>query len=70
MSLQIDTTIGNKRPSGRLIRMLVDLVNNTNAIFDSVGEIRAHAHSEGFNNFETDLLLKTYLVKGLGKNKG
>jgi hypothetical protein len=69
MSLRIDTTIGNKRPSGRLIGMLVDLVNNTNAIFDSVGEIRAQAHSEGFDDFETDLLLKTYLVKGLGKNK-
>lgn len=69
MSLQIDTAIGNKRPSGRLIGMLVDLVNNTNAIFDSVEEIRAQAHSEGFNDFETDLLLKTYLVKGLGKDK-
>lgn len=69
MSLRIDTVIGNKRPSGRLIGMLVDLVNNTNAIFDRVEEIRAQAHSEGFNDFETDLLLKTYLVKGLGKDK-
>jgi hypothetical protein len=69
MFLQIDTIIGNKGPSGRLIGMLVGLVSNTNAIFDSVGEIRAQAHSEGFNDFETDLLLKTYLVKGLGKDK-
>lgn len=69
MTLQTDTVIGNKRPSRRLVGMLVDLINNTNAIFDRVEEIRAQAHSEGFNDFETDLLLKTYLVKGLGKDK-
>jgi hypothetical protein len=61
MTLQIDTAISNKAPSERLIGMLKDLVNDTNAIFNSVKEIRAQAHSEGFNDFETDLLLKAYL---------
>jgi hypothetical protein len=41
MTLQIDTAISNRAPSERLIGMLKDLVNDTNAIFNSVKEIRA-----------------------------
>jgi hypothetical protein len=69
MYSQIDTIIGNKKPSERL-KMLVDLVNNAEAIFDSVEEIRDQARKEGFDDFEIDLLLKTYLEKALGKTKG
>ena len=43
--------------------MLVDLENNTKAIFDSIEEIRTQARSEGFEDFETDLLLKPYLIE-------
>jgi hypothetical protein len=47
--------------------MLVNLVSKAEAIFDSVKEVRDQARKEGFEDFETDLLLKTYLEKGLGK---
>jgi hypothetical protein len=47
----------------------LDLVSNAEAIFDSVKEIRDQTRSEGFENFETELLLKTYLERGLGKYK-
>lgn len=67
MYSQIDTIIGNKKPSEKLKGMLVNLVNNAEAIFDSVKEIRDQARKEGFEDYETDLLLKTYLEKGLGK---
>jgi hypothetical protein len=56
---QIDTTIGNKPVSQKLKEMLADLVNNAEAVFDNVKEIREQARSEGFEEFETDLLLKT-----------
>jgi hypothetical protein len=69
MSTQIDTIISNKSISQKLKGMLVDLVNNAEAIFDSVKEIRDQARTEGFEDYETDLLLKTYLEKGLGKAK-
>jgi hypothetical protein len=69
MSTQIDTIIGNKPISQKLKGMLVDLVNNAEAIFDSVKEIRDQARTEGFEDYKTDLLLKTYLEKGLGKAK-
>jgi hypothetical protein len=69
MSTQIDTIISNRSISQKLKGMLVDLVNNAEAIFDSVKEIRDQARTEGFEDYETDLLLKTYLEKGLGKAK-
>lgn len=69
MYSQIDTFIGNKKPSEKLKGMLVNLVNNAEAIFDSVKEIRDQARKEGFEDYETDLLLKTYLERALGKVK-
>jgi hypothetical protein len=47
--------------------MLVELVNDAEAIFDRVQKVREQAHKEGFNDYETELLLKSYLEKGLGK---
>ena len=69
MYIQLDTINGNKKPSEKLKGMLVNLVNNAEATFDSVKEIRDQARKEGFEDFETDLLLKTYLEKALGKTK-
>ncbi len=69
MYIQIDTIIGNKNPSPKLTGMLVDLVNKAETIFDSVKEVRDQARKKGFEDFETDLLLKTYLERGLGKAK-
>lgn len=43
--------------------MLADLRSNTHAIFDSVDEIKEQARSEGFEEFEIDLLLKSYLKR-------
>jgi hypothetical protein len=48
MPTQIDTTIDNKPVSQKLKEMLADLVNNAEAVFDSVKEIREQARSEGF----------------------
>lgn len=67
MYTQIDTIIGNKKPSEKLKSMLVDLVNKAETIFDGVKEKRDQARKEGFEDYETDLLLKTYLEEGLGK---
>jgi chromosome segregation ATPase len=61
MSTQIDTIIGNKRPSEKLKGMLVGLKNNTEAILDSIDEIKAQARSEGFEDHESDLLIRHYL---------
>ena len=69
MYSQIDTIIGNKEPSAKLKSMLVNLVNKAETIFDGVKEIRDQARKEGFEDYETDLLLKTYLEKALGKYK-
>jgi regulator of sirC expression with transglutaminase-like and TPR domain len=69
MPTQIDTTIDNKPVSQKLKEMLADLVNNAEAVFDSVKEIREQARSEGFKEFETDLLSKIYLERGLGRDK-
>ena len=67
MSVQSDTVVGNKRPSAKLRGMLVELVNDAETIFDRVQKVREQARSEGFNDYETELLLKSYLEKGLGK---
>jgi hypothetical protein len=69
VSLGIVTKVSNEEMSERLKGMLADLVSNANAIYDSVKEIREQGRSEGFSDFETDLLLKTYLEKGLGMDR-
>jgi hypothetical protein len=65
MSIEIDTTIGNKVISGKLKCMLADLRNNMRAISDSVKEIEEQAHSEGFEDFEINLLLRIFLKEFL-----
>jgi hypothetical protein len=42
----------------------LDLVSNAEAIFDSVKEIRDQTRSEGFEDFETELLLKNIFREG------
>lgn len=69
MSIEIVPSFSNKDPSDKLHSMLVDLENNTKAIFDSIEEIRTQARSEGFEDFETDLLLKPYLDRGMGRDR-
>jgi hypothetical protein len=72
MTLQIDTVIGNKRPSQRLKQMLADLKNNTGAVvswLDRVEEIRHQAHEEDFADEQTKLLLKKYLSEFLKKDQ-
>ena len=59
------TVIGNGESSEKLRGTLVELVSNAEAIFNSVKEIRDQTRSEGFEDYETELLLKTYLVRGL-----
>jgi hypothetical protein len=69
MTIEIVPNFSNKQPSDKLNSMLVDLENNTRAIFDSIEEIRTQARSEGFEDFETDLLLKPYLDRGMGRDR-
>ncbi len=69
MTLQIDTVIGNKRPSAKLDRMLLDLRSNTGAWLDKIEEIKQQAYKEGFNEQETYLLTKQYLSGFLKKRQ-
>jgi hypothetical protein len=69
LTIEIVPNLSNKEPSDKLNSMLVDLENNTKAIFDSIEEIRTEARSEGFEDFETDLLLKPYLDRGMGRDR-
>jgi hypothetical protein len=69
LTIEIVPNLSNKGPSDKLNSMLVDLENNTKAIFDSIEEIRTQARSEGFEDFETDLLLKPYLDRGMGRDR-
>ncbi|CAN5156367.1 hypothetical protein BH18THE2_BH18THE2_18900 [soil metagenome] len=69
MSIKVDTTIGNKVISEKLKGMLADLRSNTRAIFDSVKEIEEQAHSEGFEDFEINLLLRTFLKEFLSSKQ-
>lgn len=46
MTIEIVPNFSNKDPSDKLHSMLVDLENNTKAIFDSIEEIRTQARSE------------------------
>ena len=58
MHIKIATTIGNRVISEKLKAMLTDLRSNTEAILDSIDEIKAQAHSEGFEDYEIDLLIR------------
>lgn len=66
---KIDTTIGNKVISKKLRAMLTDLRSNTQAILDSIYEIKAQARSEGFEDYEIDLLIRSYFKDSLSKNQ-
>jgi hypothetical protein len=69
MSIKIDTTIGNKVISEKLRAMLTDLRSNTQAILDSIEEIKAQARSEGFEDYEIGLLIRSYFKDFLSKNR-
>jgi regulator of replication initiation timing len=69
MHIKIDTTIGNRVISEKLKAMLTDLRSNTEAILDSIDEIKAQAHSEGFEDYEIDLLIRSYLKESLSKDR-
>lgn len=69
MSNTIDTTIGNMAISEKLRAMLTDLRSNTQAILDSIDEIKAQARSEGFEDYEADLIIRSYLKEFLSKRR-
>lgn len=69
MFIKIDTTIGNKVISEKLRAMLTDLRSNTQAILDSIDEIKAQARSEGFEDYEIGLLIRSYLKDFLSKDQ-
>ena len=61
MTIQIDTTIGNKRVSERLKGMLVDLINTTSAIVNSIEDNREPRLAlKDLNDFETDMLIRQH----------
>ena len=66
---KIATTIGNKVISEKLRAMLADLRSNTQAILDSIEEIKAQARYEGFEDYEIDLLIRSYFKDVLSKNQ-
>jgi hypothetical protein len=65
MSLETVPTIGNKVPSEKLRGMLLDLRDDVSAKFESIEEriekINVQGHSEGFDDFEVQLLIRMYL---------
>jgi hypothetical protein len=65
MSTQVDTIIGNKKPSEELKGLLIELRDVVGSAFetieDKIEKINVKAHSEGFEDHEIDLLLKMYL---------
>lgn len=65
MYSQIDTIIGNKKPSEELTGLLIRLRDKVGSVLENVEndikEIRIKGHSEGFEDHEIDLLLKMYL---------
>lgn len=69
MFIKIDTTIGNKVISEKLRAMLTDLRSNTQAILDSIDEIKAQVRSEGFEDYEIGLLIRSYLKDFLSKDQ-
>jgi DNA repair exonuclease SbcCD ATPase subunit len=65
MTTHIDTIVGNKGLSEKLTGMLVDLRDTIGSAFetieDKIEKINAQAHSEGFEDYEIELLLRMYL---------
>jgi hypothetical protein len=69
MSTNIVTVVGNKEISQRLKGMLVDLRNTTATIIDAIKQIKIQARLEGFEDHETDLLIRSYLKGFLNKDQ-
>ena len=69
MTLRIDTVIGNKKPSTKLVQMLTNLTVNTEKWIDNIEEIRRQAHEEGFSDQQTKGLLKQFLSKFLKRDQ-
>jgi hypothetical protein len=65
MSLGIVTTVGNKEISERLKGMLVDLRNSTATYLEQIKNIRNQTHSEGLEDHEINLVIKSYLKEFL-----
>jgi hypothetical protein len=65
MMIHTDTQIGNKPISDKLRSMLLDLKTNIGVLHESVKAIREQAHSENFEDYEIDLLLKQFLKQFL-----
>jgi hypothetical protein len=67
MNIEGVPMFGNRAPSERLKSMLVDLQIATNQVFDDIERmienIRAQAISEGYNEHETILLIRYFLLK-------
>jgi hypothetical protein len=69
MSLGTVTTVGNKEISERLKGMLVDLRNSTATYFEQIENIRNQAYSEGLEDHEINLLIKSYLKEFLNRDQ-
>lgn len=69
MSIGIVTTVGNKEISERLKGMLVDLRNSTATYFEQIENIRNQAHSEGLEDHEINLVIKSYLKEFLNRDQ-
>jgi len=65
MMSDIDSQIGNKPISDKLRSMLLDLKTHIYVLYESVKAIREQAHSENFEDYEIDLLLKQFLKQFL-----
>jgi hypothetical protein len=67
MVLQIDTVIGNERPSKELTRLLEDLANTVYLSYKDIEvkmeKVKAQAQAEDFSKQETIGLVKQYLKK-------
>jgi hypothetical protein len=69
MMIHTDTQIGNKPISDKLRSMLLDLKTNIGVLHESVKAIREQAHSENFEDYEIDLLLKQFLKQFLNSRQ-
>jgi hypothetical protein len=69
MSIENVTMVGNGKISERLKGMLVDLRNTTATIIDAIEDIKIQARSEGLEDHETDLLIRSYLKEFLDKDQ-
>ncbi|MDQ4013818.1 MAG: hypothetical protein M3146_08875 [Thermoproteota archaeon] len=61
--------MSNGRISERLKGMLVDLRNTTATMIDAIEDIKIKARSEGLEDHETNLLIKSYLKEFLDKDQ-